>query len=56
MRRPPLTELAVEVDGLCCSYGSFQAAQEDMSVTLGEGVDAPTSAPCGITISITLDC
>ncbi|MFD3686115.1 hypothetical protein ACFWTE_14990 [Nocardiopsis sp. NPDC058631] len=33
-----------------------QVAHDDMSVTMDEGTDAPTSVPCGITISITLDC
>lgn len=38
------------------STAGAQAAQEDMSVTLDEGFDAPSTIPCGITISITLDC
>lgn len=38
------------------STAGAQAAQEDVSITLDEGVDAPSTVPCGITISITLDC
>ncbi|MGW9555957.1 ABC transporter ATP-binding protein [Nocardiopsis sp. NPDC055551] len=36
MSTPPLTELAVEVDGLCYSYGSFQAVK-DVSLRAGRG-------------------
>lgn len=33
-----------------------EVAHDDMSVVLDDGADAPTSVPCGITVSITLDC
>lgn len=36
MSTPPLTELAVEVDGLCYSYGSFQAVK-DVTLRAGRG-------------------
>ena len=36
MSTPPLTELAVEVDGLCYSYGSYQAVK-DVSLRAGRG-------------------
>ncbi|MDA2812530.1 hypothetical protein O4J56_17940 [Nocardiopsis sp. RSe5-2] len=32
------------------------AEAADVTVAMDESVDAPTTVPCGITISITLDC
>lgn len=31
-------------------------AQDDVTISLDGAEDSPTSFPCGITISITLDC